>query len=175
MPIGTAPVLVPQMSYTMQPVVQQVVTMQAVPTVSYGLAVAPTGVAPVSPVGVSTCPTAPTGTCGSGPTGAGPQGFGLADAELLLRLLAVARNAINPNQPPAVPNPAAGLTVAELDAHIRKLEADLAKTGMLVIRHDGRITAVEGKAAGTEEQLDKLLKAIQASEQYKDLKVNAPK
>jgi hypothetical protein len=169
-PVGATgaagPILVPQLSYTMQPVVQQVVTMQAVPTVTYGVAV---GVSQ----GVGIAPGVGVGAVGIGAVGA--QGVGLGGASeldvLLLRALLSAKanggagtgtgagGAGGGGIGAAAPLP----TIAELDAHIKALEADLAKTGQLVIGHEARIKDVEGK-------VNNLIDAVKTTNKFEDFK-----
>jgi hypothetical protein len=185
-PTGVAgagtPVLVPQVSYTMQPVVQQVVTMQAVPTVSYGLAVGvnqsvgvgvgavgPTGFAPTGFTGVQ-------GVTGFAPTGVGVAGAGgVSDAEFQKLLQAVlAAKAAGAGGNGAGPSPvgvgAAGAapTVAELDAHIKLLEADIVKAGQSILLHEKRLTDVEAK-------VNNLMDAVKTANEFKDFKATVTK
>lgn len=144
--LGATPVLVPQVSYSMQPVVQQVVTMQAVPTVSYGVAL---GVSQGVGVGVNTgIGFGAVNAVGLGAVGA--QGVGaMSEAELLLlRQLLAAKTAGAQGVGTAAPGAgaatgigaAAGPTVAELDAAIKQLSADVFAAFKI---QDARIKAVE--------------------------------
>jgi hypothetical protein len=139
---------------------QPVVSMQMVPTMSYGLAPAPAGFAGCAPA-----------MCNPGGFACPPAGTSDLDAKLLKALAAVKDAVGTDGRSAALEN---GGAKEDPDARVRRLEAQLERDLERLLKQLGENTAEIGRLRdgnrATEQKLADLLKKMRESRTYDDLR-----